>query len=191
MQRIALMLLVVLILVSVWSPYAGAHDGSEGSPSGITKVHAGASASLSIQAINPRDTLQWLWTAISGSPANLTTQLFWTDATGREHAVGPDPAGQPFGTFIAPADLAGARLVWRNNGNSPAEIHWTYGCSPHFWRRPDIYLPALIPVFLLIGAQVVGKAIDARGNRMQRQLLGSSTDDHSSHISPQAEEGSL
>jgi hypothetical protein len=182
-------LFAILVLASAWAPSAGAHESSDAVPTGIIKVHAGASVSLPIEAINPRDTLQWIWAVVSGSPAALTTHLFWTDASGREHAVEPDQAGRTFGTFIAPADLAGARLVWRNMGDSSAEIQWSYGCSADFWRRPDMYLPALTPVLLLIGAQILGKAIDARGRRRRPQPLGSTIEEASNHLSPQGEEG--
>lgn len=162
----AVALCVLATALASERPATAFHPISTDHPSGALAVPGDASAVLWIDGCRPGDTLQWRWTVASGSPAALSTQVRWHDASGRMLASPSDPAGQTYGTFVAPRDFhEGLALVWQNAGPAPVTVQWEYGVSPDFWRRPDILLPALIPVLLLIAAYAGGRLIDARARR--------------------------
>ncbi len=170
-RRTASALFALLTLMGVRAPAVLAHHGSEDGPRGMLTVPAGGSAWIPIEKSDPGDTIQWTWTIALASPASpekLSTQLVWTDSSGQEHAVTAGPPGQAFGTFVAPGDFKCARLVWRNAGEVAAEVHWNYAASAPFWRRPNMFLPALIPVLFLVASYWLGKAIDARARRRRQ-----------------------
>jgi hypothetical protein len=147
-----------------------AHHGSEDNPQGLLDVPARAHAALAVDDCKPGDTLQWTWTVSGAEPPQVSTQLVWRDTAGREHPLEAEPAGQMFGTFVAPAGFAGGRLVWRNASDRPAVVRWSYGASVSFWRSPSVFLPAMIPVFLLLICLVIGAIVDTR-RRHGRRLV--------------------
>jgi hypothetical protein len=163
-------LLLVLALTLVGIPGADAGHGSMDNPAGTLVIPGGGSAEIPVGQTRSGDTLQWMWQVLSGSPAGVVGILVWTDTAGREQEYAAGPDGQLFGTFVAPDEFRDARLVWRNAGAAEVQIHWTYGASPRFWRRPDIFLPAMIPVILLVGCYVAARAIDRRARRHRRAV---------------------
>ncbi|HSE96184.1 MAG TPA: hypothetical protein VLD61_09835 [Methylomirabilota bacterium] len=160
-------LVLILGLALIGAPEAPAHHGSEDSPRGTLTVPSESSAEVPVLETRPGDRLQWTWTVVSGSPEHLLGLLAWTDAAGREQEFKPGPDGQTFGSLVAPDGFRDARLVWRNAGSGAVTIEWTYGASAPFWRRPDMFLPASIPVIFLVACYVVGRAIDRRARRLR------------------------
>jgi hypothetical protein len=153
---------VMCVVLGTLVAQASAH-GSEDIPTGIMTVPPSGTASITIAYANPSDTIQWEWKA--SVPERVSGQLLWQDLRGRDNALAPDTSQQPFGMFVAPADLTEARLVWRNTGDTPAKVEWVYHVSAPFWRHPDMVLPALIPFFFLIAAYPLGRAIDTLRER--------------------------
>jgi hypothetical protein len=149
---------------------AAALHGSEDTPKGTLAVPGGGSAWIPVQQTQPGDTLQWTWTVVSGSPDGVSALLVWTDDSGRLQQFAPGPAGQAFGTFFVPRTFQGARLVWRNPGTAAAEIRWEYGASAPFWQRPDMFLPALIPVILLLACYLIGRVIDRQARHRRHAV---------------------
>ncbi len=183
-RRAIVLLFAVLALMGVGAPSALAHHGREDTPKGTLTVPAGGSTSIPIERTVPADTVQWTWTIAPTSPASpvqLSAQLFWTDSSGQERAADAAQEGRTFGTFVAPEDFKSARLVWRNTGGIAADVEWNYGVSASFWRRPDMILPASIPVIFLVAAFVLGKSVDARA-RGRRQARSAEAVDRPSVI---------
>jgi hypothetical protein len=153
---------IIAVWLGAWVlPAQALHVVSDRIPDGTVSVPAGGKAALYLD-VNARDFLQWTWNEQSGRNGDLSTQLIWTDTDGQEHEAAALPAGQTFGNFQAPEDLLGARLEWRNAGTTVAKVQWSYYTSAAFWRRPEYFLPALLPLFLLAGAYCVGGLIDRR-----------------------------
>lgn len=157
--RVAGLVLIAFVLApsGVWALH-----GSEDVPSGRLIVPAGGSAAIPLDGADSGDRIQWTWTVAGGDPAQLSTWLHWVDGSGQEHSLAPDPSGQTFGSFVAPADFARGRLAWRNAGAEPVAVEWNYVASAPFWRRPDMFLPALIPVIFLVAAYSMSRVIDRR-----------------------------
>jgi hypothetical protein len=145
---------------------AAAHHGSEAVPTGTLVVPAGGTASIALTDVGPGERIQWVWN--TPIPEHVSMQVFWHDGAGRQYALFPDETQETFGTFVASAAFGGARLVWRNAAAAPVQVEWSYHASAPFWRRPDMVLPALIPIIFLIGAYPLGWAIDARRRTRRR-----------------------
>jgi hypothetical protein len=156
---------VVVLFVTLLGQSGARAHGSEDHPTGTLAVPAAGSASLAVEDIGPGETLQWMWEPRSGGAGHLSTRLVWTDVAGHEQASPADPPGQTFGRFVAPRDLGGVRLVWQNTGDRPALVEWSYHASAPFWLRPDMFLPAMIPVLLLAACYAAAKALDRRTRR--------------------------
>lgn len=152
---------LALALALALDPAHALHVVSDDTPEGRLNVPAQGRATI-ILDISPRDFVQWTWTDANGQAAALATQLVWTDAAGVEHRVDRLPAGSTFGNFDAPAELASARLEWHNTGAAAASVAWSYSASAAFWKRPEFFLPAMLPLFLLAGAYYFGRRIDRR-----------------------------
>lgn len=145
-----------------WASCAFAlHVVSDAVPDGALNIAAGGKATLNID-INRGDFLQWTWSEQEGRTAELSTQLVWTDAAGKEHALPALPAGQISGNFDAPDNLLGARIEWRNTGAESRKVNWSYYTTAPFWTRPEYFLPAMLPLFLLAAAFYFGRRIDRR-----------------------------
>ena len=170
-RRSVVVLCAFFALIGARAPSALAHHGSMDNPTGPLMVPPGGATSILIDKTVAGDTIQWTWRVALIPPEKLSTQFIWTDSLGAEHALAPDPPGQTFGTFVAPEDFGGARLVWRNNAEVAAVGQWSYGASAPFWSRPNIYLPALIPVFLLIGCYGLARVLDGRGRRRRQTAI--------------------
>jgi hypothetical protein len=165
-------LLALLALVSPGARGAAAHHASEDHPKGTFAIPAAGSGSIPIDGVRPGDRLQWTWTVASGNAEKVSAQLAWTASSGAERELSP-PTSVPFGTFVAPDEFVAARLIWHNAGDAATEIEWAYAASAPFWRRPDIFLPALIPVLFVIACYAAGKTIDRRARR-RRLAVGAS-----------------
>jgi hypothetical protein len=172
-RRSVVVICTLFTLIGTWAPSALAHLGSMDNPSGPLMIPAGGSTSIPINQSVAGDTIQWTWSVALVPPEKLSTQVIWVDSLGQEHALAPDPPGRTFGTFVAPETLRGARLVWRNAGEVAAVGQWSYGASAPFWSRPNIYLPALIPVFLLIACYALAKVVDGRVHRRSHATIQS------------------
>ncbi|KAA3634034.1 MAG: hypothetical protein DWQ08_01095 [Proteobacteria bacterium] len=133
---------------------------SEKVPDGFLAIAAQGESTLFLD-VSAGELMQWTWSAHTGKAEDISTRLYWTDAEGADHETNPLPAGHTSGNFEAPDNLLGARLVWTNTGQSPAMIKWDYYSTAHFWRRPEYFLPALLPVFLVLLALHFGRRIDA------------------------------
>ena len=175
-RRSVVVFCTLFALIGARAPSVMAHHGSMDSPTGTLMVPPGGSTSISIDKSVAGDTIQWTWTVALIPPEKLSTQFIWTDSPGREHALAPDPPGQTFGTFIAPEDFSGARLVWRNTAEVAAVGQWSYGASAPFWNRPNIFLPAMIPVFLLAACYALAKIVDARTRRLRQAQAPTASD---------------
>ncbi len=157
----------VVAFIAIAAPPASAHHGSEDTPHGTVTVPAGGSAWIPIEKTGSGDTIRWRWEVASGAGEHVSAQLVWIDSTGQEHEVAAQSPRQPSGLFVGPKDYQAGRIVWTNTGAAPAAVWWNYASSAPFWRRPAIFLPAMIPVFFLAGAYVLGKSLDARVRRRQ------------------------
>ena len=154
--------LVLAALLTGWTSCAWSlHVVSDAIPDGALNIPAGGRAAVFLD-IERDDFLQWTWTEQSAQAGDLSTQLIWTDVAGREHVLAPLPLGQTFGNFTAPRDLLGARIEWHNAGAYPHVVAWSYYTSAPFWQRPEYFLPAMLPLFLLAGAFYFGRRIDQR-----------------------------
>lgn len=142
-------------------------------PVGHLKVLPGDRAVLYLD-INPKDTLQWTWDEKDGRTGQFSSQLIWTDVAGVEHELSPEPRGRTVGSFNAPSDLLGARLEWHNAGDVEGEILWAYHSTAWFWKRPELFLPAMLPLFLLVGAFYFGRKMDRRKRDARAELAGRS-----------------
>jgi hypothetical protein len=153
-------------LLAGWTqPARALHVVSDETPEGRLNVPPQGRATI-ILDISPRDFVQWIWSDDNGQAAALSTQLVWTDTAGVEHTLARLPAGALFGNFDAPANLASARLEWHNGGNAAGSVAWSYSASAAFWKRPEFFLPAMLPLFLLAGAIYFGRRLDRR-NRLR------------------------
>lgn len=171
--RSALRLMALLLVVAVagWmQPARALHVVSDDTPEGRLNVPAQGRATIFLD-ISPRDFVQWIWSDDNGNTAALSTQLVWTDTAGVEHQQARLPAGTLFGNFDAPANLASARLEWHNAGSAPGSVAWSYSASAAFWKRPEFFLPAMLPLFLLAGAIYFGRRLDRR-NRLRASGQG-------------------
>lgn len=142
-------------------------------PVGHLKVSPGDRGVLHLD-INPKDTLQWTWDEKDGQTELFSSQLIWTDDAGVEHELSPEPRGRTVGSFKAPSDLLGARLEWHNAGDVEAEVLWAYHSTASFWRRPELFLPAMLPLFLLAGAFYLGRKMDRRTRDARAELAARS-----------------
>jgi hypothetical protein len=165
-RRLAKAGVVLWVVLGALVSQAAAHHGSETVPTGTLVVPASGTASIALADVGPGERIQWVWN--TSTPARVSMQLLWHDMGGREHALFPDGTRKTFGMFLAPAAFGEARLVWRNAGAAPVQVEWTYHASAPFWRRPDMVLPALIPIIFLAGAYPLGWAIDARRQARRR-----------------------
>lgn len=170
-RRNVVVFCTLFTLIGVRAPSALAHHGSMDNPTGPLMIPPGGSASISIDKSVAGDTIQWTWTVAGVPPEKLSTQFIWTDSLGQVHALAPDPPGRTFGTFVAPEVFSGARLVWRNSAEAAVVGQWSYGASAPFWSRPNIFLPALIPVFLLIGCYGLARILDGRARRRRQAAM--------------------
>jgi hypothetical protein len=164
-RRLLTLVFVLLIVLVPSARPARAHFGSMDNPRGVLTVPKGGSAWIQVQNSAPGDTIQWTWSigiTSAASEERVFAELVWTDSSGRQHTSDPASAGHTFGTFVAPRDFTSARVLWRNTDDVTATIQWGYGASAPFWGRPSLYLPAMIPIWLMIVAFVLGKAVDAR-----------------------------
>ena len=161
--------LTLVVLMGAQASSAHAHHPSDDHPTGTLVVPAATSSWIQVEGTRPGDRLQWTWVATSGTTESLAVDLMVTDSFGRERTVLSSPAGQTFGTLVAPEGFTEARLVWRNGGDTDAEVSWAYGASAPFWRRPAMFLPALIPVFLIVACYAVGTIIDRARRRRHGQ----------------------
>lgn len=166
LQRFADGGVLMVVLLGALVAQAAAHHGSETVPTGTLVVPPGGTASIALADVGPGERMQWVWK--SSTPERVSMQLLWHDRAGREYTLFPDETQETFGMFLAPAAFGGARLVWRNAAAAPVQVEWTYHTSAPFWRRPDMVLPALIPILFLIGAYPLGWAIDARRRARRR-----------------------
>lgn len=160
--------LLAALLFCATAPAQALHVVSDATPDGQLNVAPGGRASL-ILDITARDFVQWTWSETAGRNGALSTQVVWTDTSGAEHQSAAIAAGQAFGNFDAPADLAGARIVWHNAGDVAAQVSWAYSASAAFWKRPEFFLPALLPLFLVGAAYYFGHRIDRRRRRPRAQ----------------------
>lgn len=150
----------LLIAAASWAKLAQAHEDTDTSHTGSLQVGARQTASVLIEGSEPGDTMQWNWAARTAEASNISAELLWTDISGQEHAASAEQAGQTFGTFVVPQNYAGARLVWINSSDAPATVEWSYGSSAPFWRRPSMFLPAMIPILLIPVAYLAGRYVD-------------------------------
>jgi hypothetical protein len=158
--------MVLWVVLGTLVSQASAHHGSATVPTGTLVVPASGTASIVLADVGPGERIQWVWN--TSTPERVSLQLLWHDRAGREYALFPDETRETSGMFLPPAAFGGARLVWRNAGAAPVQVEWTYYASASFWRRPDMVLPALIPILFLVGAYPLGWAIDARRQARRR-----------------------
>ncbi|MEK7557540.1 MAG: hypothetical protein AAB538_06165 [Patescibacteria group bacterium] len=157
--------LCLLIVTAGWTNSAQAHEGTDTSHSGVLHVPSFGTAAVPVEGCKPGDTMQWTWGVATAYASTVSAKLLWTDTSGQEHTAPAEQAGQTFGTFVAPQDFANARLVWTNSNDTPAEIDWSYGAEAPFWRRPEMFLPAMIPILLIPVAYLLGRYVDRRRSK--------------------------
>ena len=165
-QRFANGGVMMAVILGALASQTVAHHGSETVPTGTVVVPPSGTASVALGDVGPGERIQWVWN--TSTPERVSMQVLWHDRAGREYALFPDGTRETFGTFVAPAEFGGARLVWRNAATAPVQVEWTYHASAPFWRRPDMVLPALIPIIFLAAAYPLGWAIDARRRARRR-----------------------
>ncbi|MHB8606394.1 MAG: hypothetical protein ACYDCK_14190 [Thermoplasmatota archaeon] len=149
--------LPVLVVVLAFAPPLAAAHGPDPTPfTGLVTVAPLGATDVPVMSLAPRDTIAYSFSATENA-STLAVQLVWTDADGASHVV-PLASGAPQGEgkWDAPANIRDAALRFVQHAQGESTVAWSTLTSADFWTQPQLFLPAMLPIFMGIAAALVG-----------------------------------